>query len=205
MRKKNIILFGGSFDPVHRGHIEVAVFAAQYLHAQKCLFVPAKRSPLKINAPLASDEHRLEMIKLAIADNLKLDISDYEIKKLEPSYTIDTVNHFKNIFDEDTELCWLVGADCLKEFPYWHKIKNLIDICKICIMYRAGCEKPDISRYADILGEERILKLQHAIIPTPLVDISSTEIRKLLKEGQDANELLPRNVAQYIQKNQLYK
>ena len=205
MQKKNIILFGGSFDPIHMGHIVVAVFAIKFLNGRKCIFVPAKRSPLKINSPIASDEQRIEMIKLAIAGNKNFEVSEYEIERNDPSYTIDTVKHFKNIFGEDYELCWLVGADCLREFPYWYKIKDLIDICTICIMYRAGCEKPDISKYVDILGGERIKKLQNAVIPTPLVDISSTEIRKRLKEGTDTTELLPQEVARYIQKNQLYK
>jgi len=203
--EKKIALFGGTFDPIHLGHTTVAAAAAEHVGAEKVIFVPAKRSPLKGSLPKATDEHRLKMITLAISDDQRLDVSDYELKRREPSYTLETIRRFQTDFGSEVSLYWLIGADSVDDLLYWYGITELIDECNLCTMYRAGCKKPDFAKFRTIWGPERIEKLQQNIIQTPLVDISSTEIRNRLAAGRDVSGMLHPAVAEYIRKHGLYQ
>jgi len=205
MAQKRIALFGGTFDPVHLGHTAVADAAAQHIGAQKVIFIPAKRSPLKQFSPVASDKHRLEMITLAIAGNEKFQLSDCELKEPRPSYTLDTIGYFRERFGRDTSLYWLIGADSIEELAGWYKIAELIDGCSLSVMYRAGFGHPDFSRFEALWGRRRVEKLQSNVIATPLVEISSTEIRERLAAGGDVSEMLHGPVAEYISRNGLYR
>ena len=205
MIKKKIALFGGTFDPIHLGHTTVAAAAAEHIGAEKVIFVPAKRSPLKGSLPKATDDHRLKMITLAISDDRRFDVSDYELKRPEPSYTLETIRRFQTDFGSEVSLYWLVGADSVDDLPYWYGITELIDECNLCAMYRAGCKKPDFAKFKAFWGAKRIEKLQQNIIQTPLVDISSTEIRNRLAAGLDVSGMLHLPVADYIHKYGLYQ
>jgi nicotinate-nucleotide adenylyltransferase len=205
MSLKKIVLFGGSFDPVHLGHIQVAAAAAQYIGADKTVFIPAKHSPLKIFPPNASDIDRLEMIKLAIADHDNFEVSDCELKRRSPSYTLDTVRKFQNTFGGECSIYWLVGADSMDELARWHDVVELIDECNLAVMYRAGFDKPDFTGYEKLWGRQRIEKLHRNIIPTPLIDISSTDIRSRLAAGRDVTQMLNSAVLSYVLKHDLYK
>lgn len=204
MEKKKVILFGGTFDPIHLGHIAVVKAADKKINADKVLLVPAKQTALKSHLPLAADRHRLEMIKLAIAGCEKFSVSDYELNKPAPAYTLDTVLYFKAKYENQADIYWLIGADCLDDLHRWYKIEKLVDECFICIMYRGGFEKPDLSKYADLWTAERIEKLRQNIIETPQIDISSTQIRKALSEGKDVSSMLDDKVLEYIKQNKLY-
>ena len=102
MAKRKIALFGGTFDPIHLGHTAVAAVAAEHIGAEKIIFIPTKRSPLKDSLPTASDDDRFAMVALAIADNSKFQLSDRELKKNEPSYTLETVRQFQADYGGDT-------------------------------------------------------------------------------------------------------
>lgn len=205
MVNRNIVLFGGTFDPVHLGHTAVAAAAVEQIGAEKVIFIPAKRSPLKDFFPKASEDDRFKMIALAIADNKKLDVSDYELQKGEPSYTLETVRQFQAEYGSDTSIYWLAGADCVKELALWYGIVELIDECNLCLMHRAGFKPPDFARFEAFCGWRRVEKLQKNVIQTPLVDISSTEIRKRLAAGLDVGDMLHSPVADYIRRHQLYR
>lgn len=205
MAIRKIILFGGTFDPIHLGHACVAAFVAEKTGAEKVIFIPAKRSPLKNLLPKAGDSDRFAMIALAIAGNYKFELSDFELKKNTPSYTIDTVREFKKGYGQGTEVCWLAGADSVEELPYWHKITELIDECNLSVMYRAGYKRPDFDKFIEVWGKNRVDKLRRDIIPTPLIDINSTEIRKRLAAGEDVSKMLHPDVADYIVKHGLYR
>lgn len=205
MVKRKLALFGGTFDPIHLGHTAVAAAAAEHIGAEKVIFIPAKRSPLKGALPKASDRDRFKMISLAIAGEKKFQVSDYELKKPEPSYTLETVRHFQTDYGNEVSIYWLVGADGVDDLPYWYGIIELIDECNLCAMYRAGCKAPDFTGFNDIWGPERIRKLQRNIIQTPLIDISSTEIRKRLAQGGNVSGMLHPAVADYIRKHGLYR
>lgn len=205
MSKRKIALFGGTFDPVHIGHISVAADAAQQIGADKVVFVPAKRSPLKGFLPIGGDEHRLAMISIAIVENEKFEVSDFELNKSAPSYTLRTVRKFQADYEGDCSIYWLVGADGVNDLQHWYAIEELIDACNLCTMHRAGREPPDYTKFESIWGRTRVEKLQRNIIQTPLVDVSSTEIRRKLAAGEDVAGMLHEGVADYIRLHALYR
>jgi nicotinate-nucleotide adenylyltransferase len=205
MSKRKIALFGGTFDPVHLGHTTVVEDAARRIGAEKIIYIPAKRSPLKGFLPKANDKHRLKMITLAIAEKKTFEVSDCELKKPAPSYTLETVKQFQAEYGGGTLIHWLVGADSIDDLMYWYKIVELIDTCILTTMYRAGCVPPDFSKFEHQWGPQRIEKLQQNIIQTPLIDISSTEIRDRLAAGSDVTDMLNPSVAEYIRKHGLYQ
>ena len=205
MAKRKITLFGGTFDPIHLGHITVAAEAAKHIGAEKLIFIPAKRSPLKGFTPCASEEDRVAMIALAIAGNKIFELSDYELKKGEPSYTLQTVRKFQADYGSETEIYWLIGADSIDDLAHWYKITELIDECIVSTMYRAGFEPPDFSKFKALWGRKRVEKLQRNVIQTSLIDISSTEIRDKLAHGLDVTDMLHPAVAEYIHEHGLYQ
>jgi len=205
MAKRKIALLGGTFDPVHLGHTAVASDAAGQIGAEKVIFVPAKRSPLKGSLPKADDEHRLAMIAIAIAENSSFDVSDYELRKPAPSYTLQTVRKFQADYGSDAVICWLVGADGVNDLQHWFAIEELIDACNLCTMYRAGCKPPDFAGFEGVWGRRRVEKLQRNVIKTPLIDVSSTEIRRRLAVGGDLTDMLHPGVEDYIRKHALYR
>jgi nicotinate-nucleotide adenylyltransferase len=204
MAERKIALFGGTFDPIHLGHTAVAAAAGEHIGADKVVFVPAKRSPLKAFFPEAGDEDRLAMIALAIAGNSSFDLSDYELKKQGPNYTLETVRHFQKLFGDNTLLYWLAGADSLEDLPHWYGITELIDECNLAVMHRGGLEPPDFSKFQSVWVTSRVEKLQRNIIKTPLIDVSSTEIRRRLSAGRDVCGMVCPKVLQYIRERQLY-
>ena len=205
MEQSKIILFGGTFDPIHLAHTTIASEAVKHLKADTLIFIPAKHSPLKSFFPIANDEDRLTMISLAIAGDKKFKVSDYELKKTEPSYTLNTVRYFKNFLGGQMELYWLIGADSIDDLAGWYKITDLIDECNLSVMCRAGYKAPDFAKFEAVWGPQRKVKLQKNIIKTSLIDISSTEIRKRLAAGTDVSDMACKPVANYIKEHGLYK
>ena len=204
MSDRKTALFGGTFDPIHLGHTTVAAAACESVGADKVIFVPARRSPLKAFFPEASDEDRLEMIKLATSDNKMFGFSNYELKKTGPSYTLETVRYFRQQFRNDVSILWFMGADTLEDLPHWYGITELIDECNLSVMYRAGFAPPDFTKFIPLWGEQRVGKLQRNVIETPLVDISSTEIRKRLASGKEVTGMISPKVLHYIREKRLY-
>jgi nicotinate-nucleotide adenylyltransferase len=204
MSERKIALFGGTFDPIHLGHTAVAAAAGERIGAEKVMFVPARRSPLKAFFPEASDEDRLAMIGLAISGNSGLEVSDYELKKARPNYTLETVRYFRQQLGSGVLIYWLAGADTLEDLPHWYCVTELIDECNLSVMYRADFAPPDFSKFIPLWGEDRVRKMQQNIVETPLVDISSTEVRKRLAAGQEVGGMICPKVLQYIRERRLY-
>lgn len=205
MDNRKIALFGGTFDPIHLGHTTVAADAAEHIGAEKIIFIPAKRSPLKGFFPKAGDIDRFKMIALAIADNKNFQVSDCELQRSEPSYTLETVRQFQAEFGGETSIYWLIGADSIDELQLWYGTTELIDECNLSTMFRAGCKPPNFAKYEDIWGSERVEKLQRNVIKTSLIDISSTEIRDRIAAGDNVNDMLHPDVVDYIRKHGLYQ
>ena len=205
MAKRKVALLGGTFDPIHLGHTAVAAEAVERIGAEKIVFIPAKRSPLKGFLPIASDDDRFKMMALAIANQKNFELSDCELKKPAPSYTLETVHQLQADYGSETSLYWLVGADSIDDLVHWYKIVELIDECYLSAMHRAGCEPPDFAKFEPIWGRQRVEKLQRDVIRTSLIDISSTEIRNRLATGRDVTGMLHPAVADYIRTHGLYR
>jgi nicotinate-nucleotide adenylyltransferase len=205
MLQGKIALFGGTFDPVHLGHTAVASAAAKEIQAQKVVFIPAKCSPLKGFSPHAGDEDRLRMIELTIADEETFVVSDCELRRPAPSYTLDTVRQFKQQYGRQVDIHWLLGADTVNDFIHWHKIEQLMDECCLTTMQRAGYEPPDFDRFESAWGARRIQKLRKNVVQTPRIDVSSTEIRRRLRAGGNVDGMLHPDVIEYIKKRGLYQ
>ena len=202
--KHVVILFGGSFDPIHNGHLSVAAYAFEHLRADRLFFIPARRSPHKSAGPSADGQARSEMIRRAISGKEGFSVSDCELQRPEPSYTFDTVRQFRDQFGSDADLFWLIGADAINDLDKWYRIDELLGLCRLCIMYRGGLKRPDLQRLIPIFGATRVRQLENDVLPTPLIDASSSEIRSRIASGKPVDELLPEKVAAYIQKEGLY-
>lgn len=205
MARQKIALFGGTFDPIHLGHTQVAEAAAEQIEAEGVVFIPAKCSPLKGFFPRASDDDRLCMIELAIQDGKGFSASDCELRRAAPSYTIDTVKRFQQEYGEETSIYWLLGADSVNDLVLWHRIDELIDACHLAVMVRGGYEAPSFEKHLAVLGPDRVEKLRRDVIRTPSIPISSTEIRERLATGKDVRRMLCPEVWRYICERGLYK
>lgn len=203
--ERKIALFGGTFDPIHKGHIIVAEYASGYIGAEAAVFIPAHRSPHKQTPPQASVTERIEMIRLAIKGKKTFHLSRCELSRPEPSYTLETVNELKAHYGCEVQMYWLLGADSVNDLPNWYRINELIDKCNLCVMLRPGFDRPDFNNFQGIFGPKRVEKLQQNIIPTPLIDINSTQIRNRIAAGQDVSDMLHPAVLQYICQRNLYR
>ncbi|MDH7598889.1 MAG: nicotinate (nicotinamide) nucleotide adenylyltransferase [Sedimentisphaerales bacterium] len=199
-----IALFGGTFDPVHLGHTGVSGYVASHLHADCVIFIPAGHPPLKPSAPKASGIDRLNMVQLAIADNPIWQASDCELHRTGPSYTIDTVRHFRGTYGREAILYWLIGADCVHDLPSWYQIEQLLRECTIVTMTRPGWPRPDFRIFEHLWPASLIRQLQEYVVQTPMIDISSSLIRSRIRSGQDVSSLLHPAVLDYIRQHRLY-
>ena len=207
---KRICLFGGSFDPIHFGHLIIAQAVAEQLGTEKLLFIPAAVPPHKRAAPLAAGEHRLEMVKLAIAGDERFDYSDCELQRaargLGISYTIDTVSHFREQLGLEPTIYWLIGADTLGDLVHWRQIRTLADACVIVTAARPGWSAEEgLQKLRLVLSEEQIARIAGNVLPTPMIEISSTTIRHRLAAGKSIRYLTAPAVVEYIHRHGLYR
>lgn len=192
-------IFGGSFNPVHNGHIHLAETVMRELKLDRIFFVPSGKSPHRSSAEYASGEDRLEMLRLACADKPGLEVCGYEIENDRTSYTIYTVEHFRRKFP-DNELFLLVGSDMLLCFDKWYRYKDILAEAALAVASRENGDMEQLRNKADELSEYgRIL-----ISPAPPVMISSTEIRKKIAKNSEYACYLDKNVVQYIRLKELY-
>ena len=185
-------LFGGSFDPVHYGHLALAELLRELEHLDRVLFVPARRSPHK-GATGAAAAHRLAMLRLAVRGNARLGVSDLELRRRGPSYTIDTVRALASRWQERPTL--LVGGDALLDLPTWRESAALLGEARIVVFARPGAEAA--RRRARSLG---LPYHEVALVPT-----SSSMLRALVGRGLSIRYQVPEPVRRYIERHQLYR
>ncbi len=200
---KKTILFGGSFDPIHTAHLRVAQHAMQELAADELIFIPAHRSPHKTDLPTPG-HHRFAMIAKAIEGIDGFSVSDCELLRPKPSYTLDTVRFFRDRVAPNVVLHWLIGADQLTDLGKWYCIDDLLNECRISVMVRAGYPSPDFSRFRGLFSSACIEQLKGDIVQTPQIDLSSTGIRRQLSRGNICPDALPPTVLVYITEHCLY-
>jgi nicotinate-nucleotide adenylyltransferase len=195
-------IFGGTFDPIHIGHVHIAYEALYNLHLDKILFMPAGNPPHKTNKIITSAEIRYDLVKKAIEDEACFEISDYEINKKENSYTYETVELFSKL-EPNTEWYFLIGVDSLMDLNHWKNVDRILDICKLTVYNRAGFTGEEVLEQKKYIEQKFNKKI--IFLDMPIIDISSTKIRNNIKEGRQVNYLLPRGVESIINKLQLYK
>lgn len=191
--------FGGTFNPVHNGHLHLAHEACSALELEKLIFVPACVPPHKEAADLCSDKDRFEMCRLAADDTEKFEVSDFEIKQGGKSYTIYTAEHFSEIYPED-ELFMMVGSDMLMIFDKWFRFEDILRKVTLAVVSREYDDMKELEKKADSLEKYGRIEIVRAE-PYPM---SSTQIRSMIRNGKNYSCYLPEKVVQYIRLNRLY-
>ena len=173
-------------------------------HLSRVIFIPAYIPPHKYVNNLADAIHRYQMVKAAVNENDKFEISDLEIRREGKSYTIDTVQEILHHYGEDCEVFLIMGADSLNELELWKNIKKLSQLCHFAIVNRPGYSTDTSDKLAELIGNENILDIERLRIEIEPVGVSSTEIRKRLKDGIEIKGLVPECVEAYIEEYGLY-
>ena len=204
MAEQRIGLLGGTFDPIHFGHLLLAVHSYEKLRLDRVIFIPARLPPHKAQ-PAVEAVHRLEMVRLAVAEDQRFLVCDCELGRAEPSYTIETVGQMRTSLGPQTHLFWLIGSDMVADLPSWQNIAELVELIEIIVVSRAGFAGPDYLALKSALTVEQIERLRGQRIDIPLIDISSTQIRKRIGAEQSVRYLLPRVVEEYIARHKLYR
>ncbi len=213
-------IFGGTFNPIHYGHLRAAEEVREKFHLAKIVFIPSKNPPLKTHE-LIESEHRYRMTELALSGNGFFEISDIEYKRPGKSFTVQTVEEMRRIF-HDTDLYFVLGIDSFLEIPTWWQPEKLMSLIDFIIIARPSfrfvdllsspyihahrddmekLDKEELESYSTTLKSERVV----IALKIPLLDISATEIRKRIREGKSIKYLLPESVESYIIANKLYK
>ena len=183
-------LFGGSFDPVHHGHLIVAQVAVEALRLDGLRFVPAREQPFKRGRHHSAPEHRTAMLSLAIEESPTFAMERCELERTGPSYTIHTLEHLRRL-QPARELVLLVGADAAAELEAWHQAERIPQLARVVVFGRPGSAVPT----SPLISQ---------VIEVPSIDISATEIRRRVRQGRPIRYWVPDAVAEYIVRHQLY-
>jgi nicotinate-nucleotide adenylyltransferase len=181
-------VFGGSFDPVHVGHLAIALAALESARLDRVMFVPARRSPLKERSPVASAEDRLAMLEAAIRGERRFALSRVELDRDGPSYTVDTLEALR----DQGELHLILGSDALAELPRWRSPEHIRSLATILVARRPGAPEPDPRSGARAFD-------------APCLDISSRELRSRAARGLSLRYLVPDEVWRHIERRGLYR
>lgn len=199
-----LLIFGGTFDPVHNGHLLTARAAMNMLQAQRVVFVPANTSPHKLSTPQCATppQHRLAMLQLAVGDDPAMEVSAVELLRPAPSYTIDTLAILRRDRPDDT-LILLVGADQLPTLYTWKEIDTILATTPIAILPRPGFEVPN--KPPGNFGDDMWKKVMGGVLKIPQYSISATAIRRAIAQGQPVSDQIPEAVMAYIRNHRLYQ
>lgn len=198
--QKRIGIIGGTFDPIHIGHLIIAEESCYRLGLDKIVFIPAGAPPHKPNEPISGAEHRYNMTVLATRDNPKFEVSRIELERSGPSYTVDTIEELRQEYGEESDLYFIMGADSVLDILLWHEPGRLLSMCKVVAAARPGYDTAKAEKTLPREYLERIIFLD-----TPEVSISSTELRGRVTSGAPIRYLVTREVEDYIRENRLYR
>jgi nicotinate-nucleotide adenylyltransferase len=215
-------LFGGSFNPVHNGHMAIARQTREALGLDRILFIPTSQPPHKPDGSLAPAQDRYEMVRLAIVSDPTLAISDVEIRRPGKSYSIDTVRQLQQEYGAQTQLFFLIGLDAFLDFPSWRDPQTLLELCSFVVLSRPGLSFRSLSTVARLppipypsladLDAGRISRIEAPIgtqrltcLKLPPSPISASEIRSRIRQGLPVANLLPPLVESYILQHHLYQ
>jgi len=197
----NIGVLGGTFDPVHIGHLVLAEEVRARLNLAEILFVPAGQPWLKVDSSISPAEHRVEMVRLAIADKPYFKLSTMEIERVGPTYTVDTIAELKARLGAGDELFFILGWDNLAELSRWRQPSRLITMCRLVAVPRPGYPLPSLKALeASIPG----LSQRVTLMDRPEIDISASAVRGRVAQGLSIHRLVPEPVERYIKEHKLY-
>ena len=186
-KKKRIGILGGTFNPVHLGHLMIAEMASEAFDLNRVIFVPAKEPPHK-ETDVIEAKYRLEMVRAAVLDNPNFVVSDVEMRRDGKSYTIDTLRYFHDVYGPDTEFFFIAGTDTIQNLPSWKYIGELLDMCEFIGAIRPGATD-DIVESIEWFGQ-RGSRIH--ILEVPEMKLSATELRHRLRHGLSTRYMLPR-------------
>lgn len=217
-------LFGGTFNPIHRGHLRAAREVREQFTLDRVIFIPSALPPHKTPDNLVDAAHRIRMTQDAISDHPGFSVSDIELKRTGPSYTIDTIRHFERISSPDSRLFFILGIDAFLEIDTWKSYRDLFALIPFIVITRPGIGHGDVSEncgaiesylrdrvsdgYQFLASESTLVDPVHQPVyvygVTPM-DISSTTIRRHVRRGRSIQSLVTENVEAYIQTQGLYR
>jgi nicotinate-nucleotide adenylyltransferase len=205
-RIRRLGILGGSFDPVHAGHLHVARAAQAAFDLDHVVFVPAARPPHKPGQRLASGEHRAAMLRLALAGHPDWSVDTLELERSGPSYTIDTVRALPGRLglEREAELFLLLGEDNLRGLEGWREARALLELVQPIVVRRGPADPAGLARLRAELGAELALRIERGFLRVAPVEASSTAIRAALAAGRDPGEALPAGVLEYARHHALY-
>jgi nicotinate-nucleotide adenylyltransferase len=189
---KRIGILGGTFNPIHIGHLMIAEMVCEQLKLDKVIFVPSNLPPHKNRTNVASATERYQMVRLGIRGNPRFEVSDYEIKKKGKSYSIEAVSYFHDQYPEGTKLFFIIGSDLLPGLCTWKHIDEILKIVSFVSVNRPGFK-------------ERKSKIKVRSVTMPILQVSSSDVRKRITAGKTGKYLIPDNVLSYIKEKRLYK
>ncbi len=197
----NTGVLGGTFDPIHIGHLVVAEEVRTRLNLAEVLFVPAGQPWLKANSPVSAAEHRVQMVRLAINDNPHFKLSTIEVERPGFSYTVDTIAELRGWLDAGDELFFILGCDNLAQLPRWHESARLVRMCQLVVVPRPGYPLPDLQPLEAVIPglSQRVI-----VLDKPEIDVDATEIRSRVARGLEVSQLVPKPVDEYIKQHGLY-
>lgn len=200
-------IYGGSFDPIHLGHLLLAESCLGQASLDRIVFVPTGVSPHRTGKDVfhASAEDRFEMVESAITGCDEFLVSRFEIERSEPSYTIDTLQYFKKTFSlVEPDLFLILGADMFNDLPNWRSPESVCTLATPLVASRPGSPEPYFQGLSGIVPVEKILEIQSLAVRMPQVDLSSTRIRQAVAKGESIRFQVPRSVQAYIETHGLY-
>jgi len=198
---RRIGVIGGTFDPIHYGHLAAAEEARVRLNLERVLFVVAGIPPHKLDEEVTPVEHRLAMVSLAIASNPHFVISRVDMDRPGPSYTVDTISILQGQWGQKTEIYFIMGLDSLVELPTWHQPQRLTQLCRLVAVRRPAVEIDMAQLETSLPG----ISSRVEIIDMPEMDISASELQQRVREGLPIKYQVPEEVERYINDYELYK
>lgn len=198
-QRKRIAIYGGTFDPIHVGHLEIGRRISQLFAIDQFLFVPARQAPHKQDREVSSGLHRHAMLVLATQNDPGLCVSTFELDGPGRQYTVDTLTHYRGQFGESAELFFVMGADSWTEITTWRQWERLTTLANLIVVTRPGFEVET--------PEQEPGKKQVFVSDAVMIDVSATEVRRSAREGEEEklNKFVPLEVANYIRKYGLYR
>ncbi len=197
MSPRRVVVFGGTFDPIHNGHIAIAKCLRDELEAESVVMVPTRRPWLRSEAPIASPEDRLRMVELAVENECRIEVSNVDILRDKTTYSIDTVNDLREHYAAANQFTFAIGTDTVPDLHRWHRFDELVKECTFTVVQRPGSPLVDTASLPDATQ----------VVRGPMIKVSASEIRSMIRHGDLANaaNVLPESVIRFIIEASLYQ